>query len=208
MDRPIRIARAAWLEFVRSTNGHLRMDRFRIEDIAEPIIAKAAWSDLLLPESELELHDQIVAVADQPDPDLDRSGSGGHRPLRLGCSVLFVGASGADKTVAAGAMASALGRDLFRGDLASVASKYIGETEKNCARRSIIPNGPAPSCFSTRPTRCLARARRSGMLTIAMPISKSRCPGLGWCRSNDPSVGDRIPADEPSDSAPSKRNRD
>jgi SpoVK/Ycf46/Vps4 family AAA+-type ATPase len=49
----------------------------------------------------------------------------------LGVSALFCGDSGTGKTLAAEVLAHELGLDLYRIDLASVVSKYIGETEKN-----------------------------------------------------------------------------
>lgn len=52
---------------------------------------------------------------------------------RPGVRALFVGVSGTGKTLAAGWLATKLGLPLFRVDLASVTSKYIGETEKNLA---------------------------------------------------------------------------
>ncbi len=48
-----------------------------------------------------------------------------------GVSALFSGESGTGKTIAAHAVASALGTDLYVVDLARIVSKYIGETEKN-----------------------------------------------------------------------------
>ena len=50
-----------------------------------------------------------------------------------GVRCLLVGPSGTGKTLAAGWLASRLGLPLYRVDLASVVSKYIGETEKNLA---------------------------------------------------------------------------
>jgi hypothetical protein len=47
---------------------------------------------------------------------------------------LFVGPSGTGKTLAAGWLATRLGLPLYRVDLASITSKYIGETEKNLAQ--------------------------------------------------------------------------
>ncbi len=44
---------------------------------------------------------------------------------------LFVGPSGTGKTLAAEIVAGELGLDLYKLDLSSVVSKYIGETEKN-----------------------------------------------------------------------------
>jgi len=52
----------------------------------------------------------------------------------LGISALFVGGSGTGKTMAAEVLARELRLDLYRIDLSSVVSKYIGETEKNLRR--------------------------------------------------------------------------
>jgi len=53
---------------------------------------------------------------------------------RSGVRALFVGPSGTGKTLAAGWLATRLSLPLYRVDLASVTSKYIGETEKNLAQ--------------------------------------------------------------------------
>ena len=53
---------------------------------------------------------------------------------RPGVRALFVGPSGTGKTLAAGWLATRLQMPLYRVDLASVTSKYIGETEKNLAQ--------------------------------------------------------------------------
>jgi SpoVK/Ycf46/Vps4 family AAA+-type ATPase len=52
----------------------------------------------------------------------------------LGIAALFAGSSGTGKTLAAEVLANALELDLYRIDLSSVISKYIGETEKNLSR--------------------------------------------------------------------------
>jgi SpoVK/Ycf46/Vps4 family AAA+-type ATPase len=51
-----------------------------------------------------------------------------------GLSVLFSGAPGTGKTMAAEALAHALALPMYRIDLSQVVNKYIGETEKNLAR--------------------------------------------------------------------------
>lgn len=50
---------------------------------------------------------------------------------RRGVKVMFAGASGTGKTLAARAIATELALPLFRVDLATVVSKWVGETEKN-----------------------------------------------------------------------------
>jgi hypothetical protein len=52
---------------------------------------------------------------------------------RSGVRALFVGPSGTGKTLAVSWLATKLALPLYRVDLASVVSKYIGETEKNLA---------------------------------------------------------------------------
>jgi SpoVK/Ycf46/Vps4 family AAA+-type ATPase len=49
-------------------------------------------------------------------------------------TALFVGESGTGKTLAAEAIANEVELDLYRVDLATLVSKYIGETEKNLKR--------------------------------------------------------------------------
>lgn len=53
------------------------------------------------------------------------------RQLNKGVRALFTGPSGTGKTLAARLLASVLNMDLYRLDLSSVVSKYIGETEKS-----------------------------------------------------------------------------
>jgi hypothetical protein len=52
---------------------------------------------------------------------------------QMGVRALLVGPSGTGKTLVASWVATQLGLPLFRVDIASVVSKYIGETEKNLA---------------------------------------------------------------------------
>jgi hypothetical protein len=53
---------------------------------------------------------------------------------QVGVKALFTGPSGTGKTLASGWLATHLSLPLYRVDLASVTSKYIGETEKNLAK--------------------------------------------------------------------------
>jgi SpoVK/Ycf46/Vps4 family AAA+-type ATPase len=46
-------------------------------------------------------------------------------------NILFSGSSGTGKTLAAGILARDLGLEIYKVDLSTVVSKYIGETEKN-----------------------------------------------------------------------------
>jgi hypothetical protein len=62
--------------------------------------------------------------------------TGFEQTMRLGKGLLalFAGASGTGKTMAAEALASGQGVDLYKIDLSAIVSKWIGETEKNLSR--------------------------------------------------------------------------
>ena len=64
----------------------------------------------------------------------ERWGFGDKLALGKGLAALFAGPSGTGKTMGAAIIAGELGLDLFKIDLATLVSKYIGETEKNLAR--------------------------------------------------------------------------
>lgn len=74
---------------------------------------------------------QRCRVRDELVEDLGRAATARYQP---GVRALFIGPSGTGKTLAAGWLATQLGLPLYRVDLASVTSKYIGETEKNLAQ--------------------------------------------------------------------------
>ncbi len=92
---------------------------------------KATRDQLALTQKQLkQLHQIVDEVAKQIR--LSKSRTGRKRLIReTGISALFAGASGTGKTMAAEVLANELSLDLYRIDLSSVVSKYIGETEKN-----------------------------------------------------------------------------
>jgi SpoVK/Ycf46/Vps4 family AAA+-type ATPase len=65
---------------------------------------------------------------------MDEWGFDGKLSLGKGVTALFSGPSGTGKTMAAEIIAHELGLDLYKIDLSTVVSKYIGETEKNLNR--------------------------------------------------------------------------
>ena len=83
------------------------------------------------------LRDALAALrqrCERRDGLADALGPAARTRYRPGVRALLVGASGTGKTLAVGWLASRLGLPLYRVDLASVSSKYIGETEKNLAQ--------------------------------------------------------------------------
>jgi SpoVK/Ycf46/Vps4 family AAA+-type ATPase len=104
---------------------------FQLEDIAQLVKPKASWEDLTLNQTELSQLRDICNQARQIDR-ISRGWRSDRRPLHgKGLKALFSGPPGSGKTLAAEAIASELGMPLYRIDLSTVVSKYIGETEKN-----------------------------------------------------------------------------
>jgi len=108
--------------------------RPRLNDLAQHIDSSSAWEDLVLPERERQVLREIAAHVRQRSKVYEGWGFAGKSGRGLGISALFAGASGTGKTMAADVLARELRLDLYRIDLSSVVSKYIGETEKNLRR--------------------------------------------------------------------------
>jgi len=87
----------------------------------------ASWDELVLPMPQkrmLREYMQWINYSDKVVNDWNAQPVGG--PVAL-----FTGVSGTGKTYTASVIANTLGWSLYRVDLASLVSKYIGETEKN-----------------------------------------------------------------------------
>ncbi|NEO74984.1 ATP-binding protein [Moorena sp. SIO4G3] len=108
--------------------------RNQLDDLAQPIHATATWDDIVLPTPQRQLIGDIATHLKHRYKVYQEWGFAqkGHRGL--GISALFYGASGTGKTMAAEVLAQELRLDLYRIDLSTVVSKYIGETEKNLRR--------------------------------------------------------------------------
>jgi AAA+ superfamily predicted ATPase len=105
--------------------------RVRLDNLAQRIESDARWDDLILPEEQQRLLQEIVMHVRRRVTVYETWGFGSRGARGLGMSVLFAGASGTGKTSAAEVLAHELQLDLYRIDLSSTVSKYIGETEKN-----------------------------------------------------------------------------
>lgn len=105
-----------------------------LDELAQRITPRATWDDLVLPATQLGVLRQIAAQVRQRTRVYDEWGFGNRHVRGLGVAVLFSGQSGTGKTLAAEVLANDLALDLYRIDLSSVVSKYIGETEKNLRR--------------------------------------------------------------------------
>jgi hypothetical protein len=108
--------------------------RPRLEDLAQRIEPAATWDELVLPELQKRTLREMAAHVRQRATVYDTWGFSSKGARGLGISALFAGMSGTGKTMAAEVLARELRLDLYRIDLSSVVSKYIGETEKNLRR--------------------------------------------------------------------------
>ncbi|MGH8547069.1 MAG: ATP-binding protein [Methylococcales bacterium] len=118
-----------------------------IEGLAERIEPKAKLDDIKLPphgKAELE---RLVRHARHRSTVISDFGFGASTNRGLGLAALFHGKSGTGKTMAAEAIAGALGLPLFRIDSASLISKYYGETEKNIRRIFEAAEAGGAVCF-------------------------------------------------------------
>ncbi len=108
--------------------------RRSLENLARRIEPRAGWQDLVLPAQQVETLRQIVAHVRQRSLVHGHWGFSDKYSRGLGVTALFAGTSGTGKTMAAEVISGALDLDLYHVDLASIVSKYIGETEKNLRR--------------------------------------------------------------------------
>jgi AAA+ superfamily predicted ATPase len=106
----------------------------KLAELAVQITPHYTWDDIVLPADQMaqlrEIHDQVR------HRHLVYGTWGFDRKLAMGkgLAILFAGPPGTGKTMAADVLAHALGLNMYKIDLSSVVSKYIGETEKNLAR--------------------------------------------------------------------------
>jgi MoxR-like ATPase len=105
-----------------------------LDSIAQRIETQASLADVVLPAGQSAMLRDIAGHLRQRERVYRDWGFGDRHQLGQGLVALFAGESGTGKTLAAEAIAREVDLDLYRVDLASLVSKYIGETEKNLKR--------------------------------------------------------------------------
>lgn len=106
----------------------------RLASLARKIVPRYYWEDIILPADQLAILREIVATVRGRPLVLGQWGIGRKLASSQGITVLFAGPPGTGKTMAAEIIARQLGLDLYKIDLSTIVSKYIGETEKNLER--------------------------------------------------------------------------
>jgi ATP-dependent 26S proteasome regulatory subunit len=102
-----------------------------LHDMARKIQPKYRWQDIILPTDLLEQMREIYNYVKYYYKVYSDWGFEKKLSLGKGLNVLFSGPSGTGKTMAAEIIAHELQLDLYKIDLSTIVSKYIGETEKN-----------------------------------------------------------------------------
>ncbi|HEX6912838.1 MAG TPA: AAA family ATPase [Longimicrobium sp.] len=108
-----------------------RVSAPRLGELAQRLVPLYRWGDLVLPEARLDLLRDVLRHVAHRRTVMDDWHFAASMPRGKGLNVLFSGPPGTGKTMAAEIVAGELGMELYRIDLATVVSKYIGETEKN-----------------------------------------------------------------------------
>jgi len=106
----------------------------KLSNLAQKISPRYEWSDIILPGDQMQILREIINAVRSRPIVLEQWGIGKKLVSSSGITVLFAGPPGTGKTMAAEIIASELGLDLFKIELSSIVSKYIGETEKNLDR--------------------------------------------------------------------------
>lgn len=115
------------------TASRLQSNR-KLGTLARKITPRYLLKDIVLPADSLKQLQEICNYIKYYTMVYLKWGFDAKLSIGKGLSALFYGPSGTGKTMAAEIIAHELNLDLFKVDLSTVVSKYIGETEKNLGR--------------------------------------------------------------------------
>jgi DNA polymerase III delta prime subunit len=111
------------------TTGRIGSPHFSADFPAQELHTGLEWEDLVLPQALLTRIADIRIWVEQHKVLMDEWQMASK--LKPGYRALFHGPPGTGKTLTASLLGKYTGRKVFRIDLSTVVSKYIGETEKN-----------------------------------------------------------------------------
>jgi len=123
---------AVELEDVRQASR--AMNRQALDTLAAPLSTAGEWAQLAVSVETLRELRNLETRCRHRERLPALVGDALARQLTPGVRALFQGPSGTGKTLAARLLGAALQLDVYRVELSSVVSKYIGETEKNLSR--------------------------------------------------------------------------
>ena len=120
-----RVDKKTLLEACRIKSGK------RIVSFSRKLVPTRTLQDIVLPEDQYTQLNELIDAVKYKSLVLEDWGFENKLSVGKSINLLFTGTSGTGKTLAAEIIANELGMDIFKIDLSSVVSKYIGETEKH-----------------------------------------------------------------------------
>ncbi|CAM3183342.1 ATP-binding protein [Janthinobacterium lividum] len=120
--------------------GEMLLDACRAQSnreqmsVAHEVKTTYRFGDIVLPDTTRQWLQEVLQYAQQRHQVIEEWGFNRKNEHGSNLCILFYGPSGTGKTMAASIIANELGLGLYRIDLASIVSKYIGETEKHLAQ--------------------------------------------------------------------------
>lgn len=115
--------------FHRITTGESQKPDFSMNFPAKLLETNLDWDDLVLPEKTLDEIEHLRTWLVNQHQIMNDLGL--RKSIKPGYRALFYGPPGTGKTLTASLLGKSMAADVYRVDLSSVVSKYIGETEKN-----------------------------------------------------------------------------
>jgi SpoVK/Ycf46/Vps4 family AAA+-type ATPase len=112
---------------------HLHSNQ-KLNNLAQRIKPKHGWDDIILIAQSKAKLKELVDMFKYKHTVYDEWGFNQKLSLGKGISALFYGEPGTGKTLACEIVAFELGMELYKIDISTVVSKYVGETEKNLKR--------------------------------------------------------------------------
>ena len=106
----------------------------KLGNLATKIEPHYHWNDIILPPDQLQQLREICNCVKYRTLIYDQWGFDRQSSLGKGLNVLLTGLPGTGKTMSVDIIARELNLELYKIDLSTVVSKYIGETEKNLSR--------------------------------------------------------------------------
>lgn len=112
--------------------GQIRKPDLRPDFPAKLLSTEMNWEDIVLPSATLNQLNEIELWLKHNNVLSNDNKIG--KKIKPGFRALFYGPPGTGKTLSACLIGKKTGRDVYRVDLSTIVSKYIGETEKNLAK--------------------------------------------------------------------------
>jgi hypothetical protein len=114
------------------TTGQVQKPNFNSEFPAKLLSTKMEWEDLVLNHYTINQIDHIETWLKYNDYLMKSWGM--EKKLKPGYKALFYGPPGTGKSLTAALIGKKTGKDVYKIDLSTVVSKFIGETEKNLSK--------------------------------------------------------------------------